>query len=227
MRHVEERTWDLAAAPARLVEEKDGGGAICTDVDPRASGTRLAEPFCIIDHVARRATCRTEHPRCGVDSARVKGRSHVAVPRHDPAASLRVADLAACAVTIGDDATERLAGPVAGARFAVVAVDDRRRKTLELWLRVEDGTPVPLDLPNDDASARDHFELWLADRRDEPGCGDAFDLDDYCKHLGAAKMAHFTIAPIADGTFAVRVPRGAPGAPTAHGDHGVASSHLA
>jgi hypothetical protein len=207
--YLHRRIWDLTASPARLIEERDGGGKLCRDGFDRHSSD-VVRRSCTTDFAARRQRCTAPQPSCRRDPVAIAAPSYTAIPVHAAGAALRDADLFHCATEIGGRPEDVVAGKnLRRAAFQVVAVDDAAAATLALHLRARDATPEPAT--DDGWLVRDHFELWIAGPRSELACDDTADLAGYCQRNPAALDAvAIAVAARRDGTLHVAPAAGAP-----------------
>lgn len=205
--YLRRRIWDLTTTPARLIEERDGGGKLCRDGFSRYS-SGVVRRSCTTDYAARRQRCTAPQPSCRREPVTIATPSYTAIPVHAAGAELRDSDLFRCATQIGDHPEDLVAGKNPRRTwFQVVAVDDAAAATLTLHLRIHDATPQPAR--NDSWFARDHFELWLAGPRSELACDDTADLAGYCQRNPAA-LGTIAVAVRSDGNVHVALATGAP-----------------
>jgi hypothetical protein len=202
---VHARTWELAALPAALVEESEGGNKPCREAmalhgAQGFANADMAEARCTTDFVKKRQSCVRDHPECRKDPTRLYRLSYVAIPMHSNTAKLRGHDLWSCATTIGLEKEDVVAGDNGKqTTFQIVGEEDVAAEWVRFHLRIADKTPHFADPSGKDWQASDHLEIYLASDRDDVTCGERALLDEYCKALLLRfKMSELVVAPLAD-----------------------------
>ncbi len=214
---VDDQTWDVAAQPPRLVQQRKGGGRLCwmgVVAGGNLSDSRtnnLVAPLCTTDLVAGSRHCARDHIDCSVGGAlgdcgangtwvgcgRYRRREYLAIPVHMVGARLR-SSLRDCAAELGRAAWDVVSPERRANRPVAVAVDDQDNEKLRLDLYAPLGAP------------RGHWELWLASVCDEGDCN--ADPGPICITIRGLRSEHFVVAMGSAGDQPKIVP--VPGSPT-------------